>query len=238
MNELERRKEEFFRFVWNHSEDPFLLAFELRRPLSDDELGWLFQVYEACFFEDEAEAVESIRKLIKDEGSRVTALLIQIAGLTRNKVITDLRASLGRGAPRSYENLHRQASGKGIQYVLRRLRQVFGPLRHLDAAYDFKTIRFVLESLNQATYPGYIRQERAKRQGHEAERRLAVLLNSLNIPFVPIEKLDNPLSRDIQLEGISFDLIVPDTKSPKILVKSTVQTANIGQFGESKSALE
>lgn len=239
MTELEQKREEFFRFVWDHSKDPFLLAFEQRRPLSVEELKWLNHVYELCSLEDETKAVEEVAKLIKSEGVQVTLLLIQITGLTRNKVITDLKANLGKHkAPRSYRTLHKQHSGEGIRYLLQRLRAVFSPLRQSGVANNPRILWGAFESLNQATYPGYIRQERAKRQGHEAERRLALLLHSIGVPFAPAEKLDNPLSRDIQLFGESFDLVVPDAENPMILVKSTVQTANIGQFGESKSALE
>lgn len=239
MTDLDRDRDEFFRFVWDHSKDPFILAFEQRRLLTSDEQNWLTLVFKYCFLEDEDVAITSVKNLIESEGTQVTLLLIQIAGLTRNKVITDLRSSLGKpNAPGSYKTLHSMPTGEGIRYLLMRLRSVFSPLRHLNIQSNSQIIQSIFESLNQATYPGFIRQERAKRQGHEAERRLAVLLDSLNIPFVPEEKLDNPLSRDVQIEGVSFDLAVPDTENPKILVKSTVQTANIGQFGESKSALE
>jgi len=235
--ELDQKREEFFRFVWDHSKDPFLLAFEQRRHLSDEEVNWLIRAFEACFVENETEAIESIKKLIDSEGQQATILLIQIAGLTRNKIITDLKAHLGRQhSPRSHRTLHK--SEEGIKYLLQRLRLVFSPLRQQGIGDNQQILRCVFESLNQATYPGFIRQERAKRQGHEAERRLALLLHSIGIPFVPVEKLDNPLSRDIQLFGVSFDIAVPNGESPKVLVKSTVQTANIGQFGESKSALE
>jgi hypothetical protein len=92
--------------------------------------------------------------------------------------------------------------------------------------------------LNQATWSGYIRQERAKRSGHEAEYRLATLMASLRIPFTPSEKAENPLCRDVQLNGISFDLVIPDDRVPALVFKATVHTANIGQYGESKDHLE
>jgi hypothetical protein len=96
----------------------------------------------------------------------------------------------------------------------------------------------VFQALNQSTWPGYVRQERAKRSGHEAEFRLATLFSSLKIPFVPEEKAENPLCRDAQIGGISFDIVVPDLRAPKIVFKATVHTANIGQYGESKDHLE
>jgi hypothetical protein len=96
----------------------------------------------------------------------------------------------------------------------------------------------MLQGLNQATWPGYIRQERAKRSGHEAEYRIATLLLRLGIPFAPEEKADNPLCRDAMWREISFDIVVPNIQQPTVCIKSTVHTSNIGQYGESKDHLE
>jgi hypothetical protein len=117
-------------------------------------------------------------------------------------------------------------------YLAKKLRRVL----YLNPAVpeSFRTF----EALNQATWPGYVRQERAKRSGHEAEYRIATLLAACQIPFVPIEKADNPLCRDAMLNGVSFDIIVPSIECPGVCVKSTVHTSNIGQYGESKDALE
>lgn len=165
------------------------------------------------------------------------ALLLQICGLTRNKILSDLRASAsakGLVIPSSYQRIA-STTGWAIAgpYLLTRLRAVFGRVNNA-------TLRMghVFEALNQATWPGYIRQQRAKLSGHEAEYRVAILLSSLEIPFVPQEKAENPLCRDAQIGGISFDLVVPSVLNPAIVVKSTVHTANIGQFGESKDHLE
>ena len=76
------------------------------------------------------------------------------------------------------------------------------------------------KELSQATYPGYIRQERAKRQGHMGEQRLAELLHALGVPFEPKEKLKQPLSPDVKIWDVSFDLVVPNSKAPKVLVQS------------------
>jgi len=46
------------------------------------------------------------------------------------------------------------------------------------------------------------------------------------------------MCKDIQIESVSFDLISPSIKQVGLCIKSTVQTSNIGQFGESKGALE
>ncbi len=236
MNSLEQRREEFFKFVWDHTKDPFLLRFDQRATLTPEEIGWLRRAYEYCFIEDEAEAVKSLRHLMVSGGKPTTLLLIQIGGLTRSKVITDLKSSLGERAPRRYDTLHK--SDEGVKYLLTRLRRVFMPLHRIGLSSEAEELQHIFESLNQATYSGFIRQERAKRQGHEAEQRLAMLLHSLNIPFEPKERLQNPLFKDVKLLDTSFDLVVPNATDPKILVKSTVQTANIGQFGESKTAHE
>lgn len=100
------------------------------------------------------------------------------------------------------------------------------------------SINRAMEALNQATWPGFIRQERAKRSGHEAEGRVALLLLSARMQFEPAEKADNPLCRDAQIDGLSFDIVVPNVKKPKLLFKATVHTSNIGQYGESKDHLE
>ncbi len=94
------------------------------------------------------------------------------------------------------------------------------------------------EALNQATYPGWIRQQWAKLSGHEAEYRLAVLLDECGFPFEPQEKKDNPLCQDATVFNVSFDVVVPNAREPRMCVKATVHTSNIGQFGESKDALE
>lgn len=58
------------------------------------------------------------------------------------------------------------------------------------------------------------------------------------LPFEPEEKAENPLCRDIIIQGVSFDLVIPNGATPKVVIKSTVHTSNIGQYGESKDHLE
>lgn len=67
---------------------------------------------------------------------------------------------------------------------------------------------------------------------------MAQLLLATKFPFEPEEKADNPLCRDAQIGGISFDLVVPSVKAPALVFKATVHTSNIGQYGESKDHLE
>ena len=115
-------------------------------------------------------------------------VVLQIIGSTRNKIITDLRSAtsgIGPNIPQLPTRLHRNKNVWEIagQYLAIRFRQVCMPLVSLTSGRDQ-----ALEALNQATWSGWIRQERAKRQGHEAEYRLAVLFSALDFPFAPKEK--------------------------------------------------
>lgn len=179
---------------------------------------------------DDAELAESIKIILSIDFSKMF-ILLQILGLTRNKILTDARAAKTPNVPSSSEDLPFSGAWRFAgPYLALRARRVLGTLS--------VPANHALEALNQATYPGYIRQERAKRQGHEAEGRLARLLLSFGLNFSPKQKANNPLTSDIRINNISFDLVMPDALRPTVLVKSTVQTANIGQFGESKGGLE
>ena len=234
---LSRRRTEFFQNVWDHTADPFQVQFDARRELTGPELVSLKRLVDAfACGKSDSEIAKLIRKEVRGSSDDLLATLLQLVGSTRNKIITDLKAQVARegsSIPSAYDGLvHNDAAwALAGDYLAKRMRTVLGPL----AA---NTIDAALEALNQATYPGYIRQQRAKLQGHEAEARLAGLLKACEIPFEPREKAENPLCRDAQIEGVSFDLVVPSVSSPKVCVKATVHTANIGQYGESKDALE
>jgi|APGre2960657373_1045057.scaffolds.fasta_scaffold04336_4 hypothetical protein len=230
---------EFNNNVWNHSEDTFQLTFDDRRSLSQHELTFLNKIYLMISDkESEDEILKFLRETFLADSFRSLELLLQIIGMTRTKMVTDLRGIVG--ADKSGYKLskhtavvrHEKTWGLAGPYLLKKIKKVFVVNVKIDS------INRMYEALNQATWPGYIRQERAKRMGHEAESRMAILLASLNIPFVPFEKADNPLCRDVQINKISFDIVIPDIKNPKICVKSTTHTSNIGQFGESKDHLE
>ena len=232
------KKAEFERHLWDHAADAFQAQFDERRQLTADEGIYLASVYKAAINPDEADALKALRKaILAREGG--FALVLQLCGLTRNKILVDLKASAevrkkGVKLPSAFNKLTNPEPWKVAgPYVLARLRTVLGQVAQRDNA-----IEAVFEALNQATWPGYIRQERAKRSGHEAEYRIATLLASLEIPFEPFEKADNPLCRDVQIDGISFDIVIPSGVDPGIVIKSTVHTANIGQYGESKDHLE
>ena len=235
---LAERIAEFESHVWDHTADAFQQQFDSRRPLTQEEIGALMVLVGALANGESDEQVAS--KLLAEIKKRPEFILVvlQIVGSTRNKIITDLRAATSGSSlkvPQSPTRLHRNQNVWKMagQYLAIRFRKVCIPLISLESG----GVQ-ALEALNQATWSGWIRQERAKRQGHEAEYRLAVLYSALNIPFEPKEKAENPLAKDAQVNDISYDLVVPNTNAPLVCVKSTVHTSNIGQYGESKDALE
>lgn len=236
---VEQRRVEFEAHLWDHASDPFQTSFDVRRPLVRHELEILSQLVVALSQgQDNDTLASTLRSLLVNDPAAIFPVM-QIAGLTRNKIIVDLRASnatRGIRIPGRPEALPRstEAWSYAGPYLAERIRKVLEPVADLS----HNALPQTIEALNQATYPGWIRQERAKRQGHEAEHRVAVLLLSLDIPFMPEEKAENPLCRDAQIDRISYDIVVPDVTRPVLVIKSTVQTANIGQFGESKADLE
>lgn len=238
---LEDRRKEFHSHVWNHSVDPFQLQFDDRRPFNDQEIAGLREIAKASLLEaNPDEACKSIQKVLKKDKA-LFACALQVVGLTRNKILQDLKAaarsaSVKQVIPSSYDRLPFTSAWQAAgPYLLKRFQQVFRPL---VAEFDDEAFDRSVEAINQATWPGYVRQERAKRSGHEAEGRMAQLLLAAKIPFEPEEKADNPLCRDAQIDGISFDLVVPSVKAPSLVFKATVHTSNIGQYGESKDHLE
>src|SRR5690554_5134766 len=90
---LAERRQEFERNVWNHSQDPFQLEFDERRNLTEEELTALQAVLDLVRRgATEDEVCECLRKQLQQAPDRVL-LFLQIAGLTRNKIIQDLRAA-------------------------------------------------------------------------------------------------------------------------------------------------
>ncbi len=233
------KRAEFFRSVWNHSEDEFQAAFDERRLLNIKETTLLKHISELF---DAGESDESVARylgsVLSGSDKKLIEVLLQICGITRNKILQDIKASAStrRRQLKLSNHLalasHAPTWGIAGPYLVKKLRKV---LHHGNISDPRVKL---LEALNQATWPGYIRQERAKRSGHEAEYRIATLMNKCGIPFVPEEKADNPLCRDAMWNEVSFDIIVPDMRAPKVCIKSTVHTSNIGQYGESKDHLE
>lgn len=240
MTRVEERRAEYFASVWNHSEDEFQATFDERRGLNPSELSilkLLISQFEAG--SDDLKISLALRSKISGEKTKILIeVLLQIAGITRNKILQDIKAKAASRRRNLRLSSHLQLSSHeetwnlAGPYLVRKLRKVLHHPGQLDP------ISRMLEAVNQATWPGYIRQERAKRSGHEAEYRIATLLSRIGIPFAPLEKADNPLCRDAIWNGVSFDIIIPDCDSPLICIKSTVHTSNIGQYGESKDHLE
>lgn len=217
------------------------MEFDVRRPLTLDEISDLAELVQAIRSGTDDIGIAAVIHRAIEKNKLLFGLLLQLVGLTRNKILQDLKAahSVIRHTLRltNYESLgaHPPTWAVAGPYLASRLRRVMEPLAIFDQRDAFAAS---FEALNQATWPGYIRQERAKRSGHEAEYRMAVLLRACGIPFEPEEKADNPLCRDAQVHGVSFDIVVPHTKQPRVCIKATVHTANIGQYGESKDHLE
>ena len=232
------RVAEFSSHVWDHTVDPFQLRFDTPPPFSRDALRALNGLVTSLSNGESDEQLAA--KLLVEVRERPDFILtiLQVIGSTRNKILTDLRAATAGQSlriPQSPTTLHRNAAVWSVAglYIAVRFRQVFTPLMPL-----VRGRRHALETLNRATWPGWIRQERAKRQGHEAENRLAVLFLALGIPFGPVEKAENPLTQDAKINEISFDLVVPNRNEPLLCVKSTLHSSNIGQYGTSKDLLE
>ena len=236
---LQQRRDEFEEHIWNHAEDPFQVAFDHCPQLSHFEHATLRGVLEQLAVDATDEQIAHVIRDQMNKDPNSVFILMRLVGLTRNKIIQDLKAATagsGLRIPSSADKLNRKAAIWQIAgpYLARRLRTVLLPLVQGDRGSQAQAF----EAMSQATWPGWIRQERAKRQGHEAEHRLASVFYDLDIPFEPKEKVSNPLCRDAQIEAVSFDLVSPGVARPLLCFKATVHTANIGQYGESKDALE
>jgi hypothetical protein len=230
---LDERRNEFLTHIWDHTDDPFQAFFDERRPLTGSELDSLVKLVKASQTITDADSLaEVLRAELSKSSDELLGIILQMVGSTRSKILGDIKAKKIK-APSDYRKLPTKAAAWKIagRYLATRMICVFGGL-------GGATVEGALEALNQATYPGYIRQQRAKLQGHEAEKRLANLLLVCGLPFAPEEKASNPLCRDVQLAGVSFDLVVPSVSVAQVCFKCTVHTSNIGQFGESKDALE
>jgi len=236
MTTLETRRAEFNDFVWDHAQDAFQAKFDQCAHLNPAEVAHLTGLLTTDNLSDPGALANSLKGLLGSTPDLVYRLL-QIAGLTRNKILQDIKAyvrsrhlDVSTSSPESLFNADLGAD-LGSQYLAKQLCRVFG---HICKPMS----PVLLEAVNQATWPGYIRQERAKRMGHEAEYRMACLFKDCGIPFAPEEKAENPLCRDILIDGMSYDLVSPSAADARLRVLATVHTANIGQYGESKDDLE
>jgi hypothetical protein len=232
---LAERRAEFDSHVWNHAQDPFQLGFDQRPPLGAVELAAMTTVVGAVEGGASPDEVLHVLTGVLREDPRLILTVMQAVGLTRNKILTDLKGA-GLRVPSRPDLLVTRPDvwPQAGRYLAARVISVFAPLVETPRS----TWSSTFEVVNQATWPGWIRQERAKRQGHEAEGRIATLLLSLGLEFQPTEKAENPLCADVQVHNVSFDIVSPNASGFLVGFKSTVQTSNIGQFGESKGGLE
>lgn len=236
MCDVDERLAEFRRFVWNHAEDAFQANFDVCAELDDEVIEALFRILTKDNLGNSSQMEAAILQEVS-ASDVVLYKLLQLTGLTRNKIIQDIKAyvrseRLAVALSSPVALLRHPLGGElGARYLAKQLIRVFGKAKGAIS-------QTLLEALNQATWPGYIRQERAKRMGHEAEYRLARLLHDCELPFAPAEKSDNPLCRDIQIGGMSYDLVSPGSEDARLRFVATVHTANIGQYGESKDELE
>ena len=104
--------------------------------------------------------------------------------------------------------------------------------------------------IDKLILPKEIQQAEAKRRGHGAEHKVALLLHQLGINFVPSEKHINPMSShdpnmDIDTFEIlqkqkgktySFDLIIEThLQKPLAFLQGLIHTSDPGQYGVDKS---
>lgn len=233
---VRQRRAEFDAHVWDHAGDDFQSSFDLRSPLEEHLLERLEQLAEAV---QSGGSDDFVSDLLWNQARRdpdYLLVVIQLVGLTRNKPLSDLKVPLKArrvSVPSDVRKfVEKQEAWKlAGPYFAMRLRTVFTNLIGLDA----NGLRASFQALNQSTWPGYIRQERAKRSGGYAEQRFAIVLRSLAIPFEPEGKADNGLTADVTIAGESFDLVIPDARKPKFCVISMLHSSNIGQYGESKA---
>lgn len=236
MSTLDERRGEFKQFVWNHAIDEFQVKYDECPPLPQPLIDWLRALLTPKNLADATAMAAAISTAVQAKPEYLLRLL-QVLGLTRNKIITDLKPTIRsqnlKVATSKPAALFRSSEGAKLasEYLAPKVMAVFHGFSETPST-------DCLRALNQATWPGYIRQQRAKESGHEAERRIALLLFECGLPFEPEEKLENPKCGDVLIDKISYDIVCPNEESALMRVKSTVHTSNIGQYGESKDDLE
>lgn len=114
-DELADRLAEFEEFVWIHTADAFQQQFDTATDIPAAVLVAIEHLLSRVDSGDDEEALaKEIQALYEELGSSLFDKLIQLVGLTRNKLVTDVDA-LGRAAgssetpPRTYEAIPRKA---------------------------------------------------------------------------------------------------------------------------------
>ena len=231
-----QRRAEFDAHVWNHADDLFQSSFDLRSPLEEHTLERLGDLSDVMRSGGSDDVVADLLWRQTQPDPDFLLVVIQLVGLTRNKPLTDLKVPLKEHGVATPSDVRKFAERKEAwefagPYFAMRLRTVLTTLIGLRR----EELNASFEALNQSTWPGYIRQERAKRSGGYAEQRFAIVLRSLGIPFVPEGKADSGLTADVTIAGESFDLAIPNASRPGLCVISMLHSSNIGQYGESKA---
>ena len=240
---IDEKLKEFNKHVWDHTKDDFFKKFVNPKKITDDQKKILKEIICILCKNNDDKACDKIYKIFESQSMKdsIIPLILQLVGSTRNKILTDLKAMLkDTTVPAKPEFLikHESLLRPAEKYITIELKRVFSTIIDKDCNVDDDTLYLILDILNQSTWSGFIRQEKAKRTGHYAEYCLVKVLDKMNIPFEPRKKLENPISKDVKFHGISFDVVIPDKIKPKICFKATVHTSNVGQYGKSKDSLE
>lgn len=149
MTRLSLRRQEFRDFTWNHAEDAFQARFDVCAMLSADEATALAELLRPVHFRDESKFARRVRDYVEGHKRRLRKLL-QLTGLTRNKIVQDIKAFVRskaiRTAVTSPEAIFRSSTGVelGATYLAQQALRVFGHLRAAPTP-DF------FEAVNQAT---------------------------------------------------------------------------------------
>jgi len=212
---LRKKLDEFEKFIWNHVEDPFQIKFDEARIVSEEIKNDLISLATDVDERNDEEIITGIKRGVQKFGIDYFEIILQFSGLTRSKIITDLKSiatspEINIDVPSSYKYLPNSSVWDlSLKYLLKRFKKI---LIAIDSGTE-SGAKNIIRAINEATWPGWIRQERAKRSGHEAEGRLARILYELNLPFEPIEKAQNPLCRDVQIGEESFDIVIPSIRA-------------------------
>lgn len=233
---VKKRRIEFEKHIWNHADDAFQQSFDLKAPLSDEHLKNLGLILEAISEGNDDSSISDLIAAQLGQDPDFLYPLLQVAGLTRNKPKSDLTAPLaaeGIKVPTKIELFVKRPQVWALAgpYLVKRLKTVLSSL----VGVPDEVLAGVFEAMSQATWPGYVRQERAKKSGGYAEQRIAIMLRQLRLPFQPEQKALDGLTSDAHFAGESFDLVIPNERAPRICIICMAHSSNIGQYGESKA---
>ncbi len=233
--------------MWDHTKDPYLHSFMNPEQMTDGDKTTLKTIIcILCDNKDSKDACDKIYKILESQSRKtsIIPIILQLIGSTRRKMLTDLTAMLSKQGIRvpskNPENIseNKELLPYAEKYLTDEMRRIFAAIIEKNCEIDDDTLFMIFEILHQATWGGWIRQERAKRSGHYAEYRLAEMLGKFGIPFEPMIKREDPIMPDVQIDHISYDLVVPNKTNSRMCFKCTVHTSNMGQYGESKDSLE